>query len=311
MAGCGRYGRSFHASRRVTAPLCLPAWRGRADAAWCTHGDPFSTHPLPPAHPHTQTPNAHVQVVDLEALRELAWSGVPPPLRPTCWRLLLGYLPPNRERRAQILGRKRREYRDMVPDYYDAAASGADRGEEELGALRQVRGRVCVWAGGGSGGGWMVWAGLGMGCQRPQLAVLCCSTLCCAGARWRWTCPAPRPASSSSTSRRYRSRWSASSTSGAYGEAAGGGACVVLSLAASLPPPSKSPARPPHPLPVPLPFLLPCPPRPAPPPIHRRMPCPAPPPTPTTAGTRRAGTCRALTTWSPLSWRSSCRSTWR
>lgn len=42
------------------------------------------------------------QVVDLEALRELAWSGIPAGLRPTCWRLLLGYLPPNRERRTQV-----------------------------------------------------------------------------------------------------------------------------------------------------------------------------------------------------------------
>ena len=40
-----------------------------------------------------------LQVVDLDALRELAWSGVPSDLRPTCWQLLLGYLPPNRERR--------------------------------------------------------------------------------------------------------------------------------------------------------------------------------------------------------------------
>ena len=40
-----------------------------------------------------------MQVVDLDALRELAWSGVPSDLRPTCWQLLLGYLPPNRERR--------------------------------------------------------------------------------------------------------------------------------------------------------------------------------------------------------------------
>ena len=41
-------------------------------------------------------------------------------------------LPP---RRAAILERKRREYRDMVPDYYDIA----DRSADELGALRQVR----------------------------------------------------------------------------------------------------------------------------------------------------------------------------
>ena len=39
------------------------------------------------------------QVVDLDALRELCWSGVPADLRPICWRLLSGYLPPNRERR--------------------------------------------------------------------------------------------------------------------------------------------------------------------------------------------------------------------
>ncbi|KAK9832713.1 hypothetical protein WJX81_003081 [Elliptochloris bilobata] len=74
------------------------------------------------------------QVVDLEALRELAWSGIPAELRPVCWQLLLGYLPPNCERRAAILERKRREYRDMVPDYYDIA----DRCADDLGALRQV-----------------------------------------------------------------------------------------------------------------------------------------------------------------------------
>lgn len=61
-------------------------------------------------------------VVDIEALRELAWSGIPPNLRPLCWRLLLGYLPPNRERRDHILARKRREYRDLIPEYYDTAA---------------------------------------------------------------------------------------------------------------------------------------------------------------------------------------------
>lgn len=34
--------------------------------------------------------------VDLDALRELSWSGIPQELRPTCWKLLLGYLPPNK-----------------------------------------------------------------------------------------------------------------------------------------------------------------------------------------------------------------------
>eukprot|EP00879_Flechtneria_rotunda_P004453 GHRR01004704.1.p1 GENE.GHRR01004704.1~~GHRR01004704.1.p1 ORF type:complete len:208 (+),score=72.30 GHRR01004704.1:301-924(+) len=36
------------------------------------------------------------QLIDLDALRELSWSGIPQELRPVCWRLLLGYLPPNR-----------------------------------------------------------------------------------------------------------------------------------------------------------------------------------------------------------------------
>jgi len=47
--------------------------------------------------------SAQAQVVDLEALRELAWSGIPAELRPGCWQLLLGYLPPNRERRCARL----------------------------------------------------------------------------------------------------------------------------------------------------------------------------------------------------------------
>lgn len=34
--------------------------------------------------------------IDLDALRELSWSGIPQELRPTCWKLLLGYLPPNK-----------------------------------------------------------------------------------------------------------------------------------------------------------------------------------------------------------------------
>ena len=55
--------------------------------------------------------SSHSPQVDLEALRELAWSGVPAHLRSMCWRLLLGYLPPNSERRDAILARKRREYR--------------------------------------------------------------------------------------------------------------------------------------------------------------------------------------------------------
>lgn len=47
---------------------------------------------------HCRCSCLHMQV-DLDTLRELTWSGCPPPLRADCWRLLLGYLPPSRDRR--------------------------------------------------------------------------------------------------------------------------------------------------------------------------------------------------------------------
>ncbi|KAL6749418.1 rab-GTPase-TBC domain-containing protein [Haematococcus lacustris] len=77
-----------------------------------------------------------MMMVDVEALRELSWMGIPHPLRPQCWRLLLGYCPPARVRQTATLTRKRTEYTDMLPQYYDIPA--AERSEDEQAALRQV-----------------------------------------------------------------------------------------------------------------------------------------------------------------------------
>lgn len=74
--------------------------------------------------------------VELDTLRELAWSGVPPYLRPTVWRLLLGYAPPNSDRREGVLMRKRQEYVDCVAQYHDIP--DADRTEDEIHMLRQI-----------------------------------------------------------------------------------------------------------------------------------------------------------------------------
>ncbi|KAG0146148.1 hypothetical protein CROQUDRAFT_44754 [Cronartium quercuum f. sp. fusiforme G11] len=52
--------------------------------------------------------------VDVSELRKLAWSGIPPTLRPIVWQILLGYLPAPAERRVGVLGRKRQEYADAV-----------------------------------------------------------------------------------------------------------------------------------------------------------------------------------------------------
>lgn len=86
------------------------------------------------------------KIVDIEQLRELSWSGIPPEFRPVCWRLLLGYVPPNRDLREQVLIRKRKEYKNFVPDYYDSIAaisnisdvSGISQASDEENAFRQV-----------------------------------------------------------------------------------------------------------------------------------------------------------------------------
>ncbi|KAJ4723622.1 Rab-GTPase-TBC domain containing protein [Melia azedarach] len=74
--------------------------------------------------------------VILERLRELAWSGVPPYMRPIVWRLLLGYGPPNSDRREGVLRRKRNEYLDCVAQFYDI--SDTERSEDEINMLRQI-----------------------------------------------------------------------------------------------------------------------------------------------------------------------------
>ncbi|CAH1412796.1 unnamed protein product [Lactuca virosa] len=74
--------------------------------------------------------------VILDKLRELAWSGVPSYLRPNVWRLLLGYAPPNSDRREGVLRRKRIEYFDCVAQYYDV--SDNERTDEEINMLRQI-----------------------------------------------------------------------------------------------------------------------------------------------------------------------------
>jgi TBC1 domain family member 2 len=71
-------------------------------------------------------------VVNLQKLRELSWGGIPERYRGTIWRLLLGYLPANRDRREGTLTRKRREYAEILPVYFNIAA-------EERSIQEQVR----------------------------------------------------------------------------------------------------------------------------------------------------------------------------
>ncbi|KAF3973149.1 hypothetical protein CMV_003409 [Castanea mollissima] len=74
--------------------------------------------------------------VILDKLRELAWSGIPDYMRPDVWRLLLGYAPPNSDRKEGILRRKRLEYLDCVSQYYDIPDT--ERSDDEINMLRQI-----------------------------------------------------------------------------------------------------------------------------------------------------------------------------
>ena len=76
------------------------------------------------------------EVVDLRALRNAAWSGVPHQCRAMSWQLLLGYLPPNRAWREATLERKRREYTDSIPQYFDVP--DAERTENHRKMLHQI-----------------------------------------------------------------------------------------------------------------------------------------------------------------------------
>lgn len=77
-----------------------------------------------------------VDVVDLVKLRGACWSGIPPQHRATCWQLLLGYLPSNREWREETLQRKRREYWESVPQYFDV--DDTERSQYQRETLHQI-----------------------------------------------------------------------------------------------------------------------------------------------------------------------------
>eukprot|EP01035_Chromulina_nebulosa_P025123 gene25123-32767_t len=74
--------------------------------------------------------------VDIKALRRVSWNGIPSDYRTEVWQMLLGYLPINKERRDPAIVRKRKEFQDSIPVYYNI--SEADRTTQEGEILRQI-----------------------------------------------------------------------------------------------------------------------------------------------------------------------------
>ncbi|KAI9635757.1 rab-GTPase-TBC domain-containing protein [Dioszegia hungarica] len=65
--------------------------------------------------------------VDLAELRRLAWSGTPSEVRPIVWQLLLNYLPLPTQPRLTTLSRKRKEYSQLVDQYFARGIAGLDQ----------------------------------------------------------------------------------------------------------------------------------------------------------------------------------------
>lgn len=65
--------------------------------------------------------------IDLQALRGLAWKGVPSELRPIVWPLLLNYLPASASIRTSTLARKRAEYAAGVERAFARGTAALDR----------------------------------------------------------------------------------------------------------------------------------------------------------------------------------------
>lgn len=68
--------------------------------------------------------------VDLDQLRKLSWSGIPDEIRPTVWKILMGYLPTNADRRKMALESKRTEYAEYIDQ--SEFNEGIDRLDQQI-----------------------------------------------------------------------------------------------------------------------------------------------------------------------------------
>jgi TBC1 domain family member 2 len=66
-------------------------------------------------------------IIPLSSLKKLAWNGIPDPLRPLVWQILLGYLPCEASTRSNVLASKRKEYFRGVEAAFGEGTGGLDQ----------------------------------------------------------------------------------------------------------------------------------------------------------------------------------------
>eukprot|EP01084_Bolivina_argentea_P079397 144030_1 len=83
------------------------------------------------------TKSLNEKVLDSNGLRRACWRGIPNVMRPSIWKLLLGYIPKNLSRRDTTLSKKRHEYYDLMERYYNQTFE-EHRSDQERKILHQI-----------------------------------------------------------------------------------------------------------------------------------------------------------------------------
>ncbi|OQN99188.1 hypothetical protein B0A48_15037 [Cryoendolithus antarcticus] len=128
---------SYPSAKKAEGKLLRPQYKDILhDPANSLH---LISHPSVPLHASAKDHEAHAaritrinkfkkllqsSTIPLSALREAAWSGLPPEVRAMSWQLLLNYLPTSSERRITTLERKRKEYLDGVAQAFSQGSAG-------------------------------------------------------------------------------------------------------------------------------------------------------------------------------------------
>lgn len=71
--------------------------------------------------------------MNIQEMRGISWSGLPISVRAVVWRILLGYLPSNKQRRAPTLTKRRQEYKRYVAQHFSETSNIDEK------ALLQIR----------------------------------------------------------------------------------------------------------------------------------------------------------------------------